>query len=137
LFALELDLDARSFALGNATAKGLDQSLYLSEKNREVERSSSRHAPFPPSSLARERLRRLRSRWENTSMREQAKAGILADSQERLLAVVRPDIEREIRARHADEPVQAGLFERIQIEARIRAEIREALAKAAPAEAVY
>jgi len=70
-------------------------------------------------------------------MREQAESGILADSQERLLALVRPDIEREIRARHADELSQSGLFERMQIEARIRAEIREALAKAAPDEAVY
>jgi len=70
-------------------------------------------------------------------MREQASSGILADSQERLLALVRPDIEREIRARHAGELSRAGLFERMQIEARIRAEIREALAKAAPDEAVY
>jgi hypothetical protein len=70
-------------------------------------------------------------------MRDQAKSGILADSQERLLALVRPDIEREIRARHAGELAQAGLFERMQIEARIRAEIREALKKAAPDEAVY
>ena len=70
-------------------------------------------------------------------MRERAEAGILADSQERLLALVRPAIEREIRARHAGELSRAGLFERLQIEARIRAEIREALAKAAPDEAVY
>ena len=70
-------------------------------------------------------------------MREQAKTGILADSRERLSEELRPDIEREIRARHAGELAQAGLFERLQIEARIHAEIREALAKAAPAEAVY
>ena len=70
-------------------------------------------------------------------MREEATVGILADSRERLLEMVHPDIEREIRARHAGELAQAGLFERMQIEARIRAEIREALAKAAPAEAVY
>ena len=70
-------------------------------------------------------------------MRELEKTGILADSQERLLEIVRPDVEREIRARHADELAQAGLFERMQIEARIRAEIREALEKAAPTEAVY
>jgi len=70
-------------------------------------------------------------------MREHAKTGILADSRERLVEAVGPDIEREIRARHAGELARAGLFERLQIEARIRAEIREALAKAAPAEAVY
>jgi hypothetical protein len=70
-------------------------------------------------------------------MRDKASSGILADSQERLLELVRPDIEREIRARYADELSRAGLFERLQIEARIRADIREALAKAAPDEAVY
>lgn len=70
-------------------------------------------------------------------MRVQAKAGILADSQERLSAIVLPGTKREIRARHAGELAQAGLFERLQIEARIRVEIREALAKAAPDEAVY
>ena len=70
-------------------------------------------------------------------MKEQAKSGILADSQERLLALVRPAIEREIRARHAGELSRAGLFERLQIEARIRAEIREALEKVAPAAALY
>jgi hypothetical protein len=70
-------------------------------------------------------------------MSEQVKTGIVADGRERLLAKVRPDLEREIRARHAAELAQAGLFERRQIEARIRAELRAALAQAAPPEAVY
>lgn len=86
---------------------------------------------------SRSTLYKLRRGWDNASMREQVESGILADSRERLLEVVRPDIEREIRARHAGDLERAGLFERLQIEARIRAEIREALARAAPAEAVY
>ena len=70
-------------------------------------------------------------------MSDTTKAGIVANGRELLLEAVRPDIVREIRARHAEELAHAGLFERIQIEARIRAEIRVALAQAAPPDALY
>lgn len=70
-------------------------------------------------------------------MAQRIKSGIMAGGRERLIAAVHPDIEREIRGRHAAELERAGLFERLQIEARIRAEIRAALAQAAPPDALY
>ena len=70
-------------------------------------------------------------------MSDTTKAGIVAGGRELLLEAVRPDIVREIRARYTDELARAGLFERMQIEARIRAEIRAALAQVAPPDALY
>lgn len=70
-------------------------------------------------------------------MSDEEKAGFVADGRERLLKVVRRDIVRQIRERHAPELESAGLFQRTLIEARIREEIRTALLKAAPPEALY
>ena len=70
-------------------------------------------------------------------MSEEAKVGFIADGRERLVKSIRRDIVREIRARHAQELERATFFDRMRIEARIREEIRAALALAASPEAVY
>jgi hypothetical protein len=61
----------------------------------------------------------------------------VADGQERLEEVSRRAIEQEVRGRFAKEIAHAGLFDRMRIEARIQKEIRIALDRAAPAEALY
>lgn len=61
----------------------------------------------------------------------------VADGPERLAEVSRRAIEQEVRARFAKEIAHAGLFDRIRIEARIQKEIRGALNRAVPTEALY
>lgn len=61
----------------------------------------------------------------------------VADGQERLEEVSRRAIEQEVRARFAKEIAHAGLFDRMRIEARIQKEIRVALDRAVPTEALY
>ena len=61
----------------------------------------------------------------------------VADGQERLEEVSRRAIEQEVRARFAKEITHAGLFDRMRIEAKIQKEIRIALDRTAPAEALY
>jgi len=61
----------------------------------------------------------------------------VADGQERLEEVSRRAIEQEVRARFAKEIAHAGLFDRMRIEAKIQKEIRIALDRTAPAEALY
>jgi F0F1-type ATP synthase epsilon subunit len=61
----------------------------------------------------------------------------VADGQERLEEVSRRAIEQEVRARFAKEIAHAGLFDRMRIEAKIQKEIRIALDRSAPVEALY
>lgn len=61
----------------------------------------------------------------------------VADGKERLEEVSRRAIEQEVRARFAKEIAHAGLFDRMRIEAKIQKEIRIALDRAAPSEALY
>lgn len=61
----------------------------------------------------------------------------VADGQERLEGVSRHAIEQEVRARFAHELNHAGLFDRMRIEAKIQKEIRVALDRVAPPEALY
>ena len=61
----------------------------------------------------------------------------VADGRERLAEVSRRAIEQEVRARFAKEVSHAGLFDRMRIEARIQKEIRVALGRVAPTEALY
>ena len=60
-----------------------------------------------------------------------------ADGRERLEEVSRRAIEQEVRARFAKEIAHAGLFDRMRIEARIQKEIRVALDRTVPTEALY
>jgi hypothetical protein len=61
----------------------------------------------------------------------------VADGHERLTKVSLRAIEQEVRARFAKEISQAGLFDRMRIEAKIQKEIRIALHREAPPEALY
>jgi len=62
---------------------------------------------------------------------------LVADGQERLVAASWQAIEREVRARFAKEIDHAGLFDRMRIEAKIQKEIRLAMNRAVPPEALY
>jgi hypothetical protein len=64
-------------------------------------------------------------------------ARFMADGEERLVEASWHAIEREVRARFAEEIAHAGLFDRMRIEAKIQKEIRVALDRAAPREALY
>jgi hypothetical protein len=64
-------------------------------------------------------------------------ARLVADGQERLVEASWQAIEREVRARFAEEIAHAGLFDRMRIEAKIQKEIRVACERAAPREALY
>jgi len=64
----------------------------------------------------------------------------VADGQVRLERASRrtiDQIEREIRARFAAEMSHAGLFDRMRIEAKIQREIRIAVDRVVPPEALY
>ena len=61
----------------------------------------------------------------------------VADGHERLQEVSRRAIEQEVRARFSKEIAHAGLFDRMRIEAKIQKEIRVALGRVAPTEALY
>jgi hypothetical protein len=65
------------------------------------------------------------------------KFGFMADGQERLEEASWEPIEREVRARFSKEIAHAGLFDRMRIEAKIQEEIRVALDRVAPPEALY
>lgn len=64
-------------------------------------------------------------------------SGFMADGQARLVEASWEPIEREVRARFAKEIAHAGLFDRMRIEAKIQEEIRIALDRVAPPEALY
>lgn len=64
----------------------------------------------------------------------------VADGEMRLRRASRrtiDQIEREVRARFAAEMSHAGLFDRMRIEAKIQKEIRIAVDRVAPPEALY
>ena len=63
--------------------------------------------------------------------------GFMADGHERLVEASWEPIEQEVRARFAKEIAHAGLFDRMRIEAKIQEEIRVALDRVAPPEALY
>lgn len=63
--------------------------------------------------------------------------GFIVDGEERLRERSRHAIEQEVRARFAREISQAGLFDRMRIEAKIQKEIRVALDRVAPPQALY
>jgi hypothetical protein len=63
--------------------------------------------------------------------------GFVADGEERLRELSRHAIEQEVRARFSREIAHAGLFDRMRIEAKIQKEIRIALDRVAPPEALY
>ena len=63
--------------------------------------------------------------------------GFIVDGEERLKELSRRAIEQEVRARFSREIAHAGLFDRMRIEARIQKEIRVALDRVAPPEALY
>lgn len=65
------------------------------------------------------------------------KARLMAEGRERLVEASWHAIEREVRARFAEEIAHAGLFDRMRIEAKIQKEIRIALDRVAPREASY
>ena len=70
-------------------------------------------------------------------MDERATHRFVADGRERALAANGPLIEREVRARHAEELTRAGFLERWRIEGRIRREIQEELTRVTPLGALY
>jgi hypothetical protein len=70
-------------------------------------------------------------------MNDEETCGIVADGRERLIDVLQPRIEAEVRARRAAELESAGPLERLRLEVEIAAEIRRTVNRQAPPEALY
>jgi hypothetical protein len=66
-----------------------------------------------------------------------ARNGIVADGRERVIAVELPRIQREVRARYADQWASTGFLKRIRLCRLIRREIRAKLDRLAPPAAMY
>lgn len=64
-------------------------------------------------------------------------ASFMPSGQQRAAGRDRRAVEREVRARFADEMEHAGLFDRMRIEAKIQKEIRVTLGRDAPPGALY
>jgi hypothetical protein len=64
-------------------------------------------------------------------------ASFMPSGQQRAAGTDRRAVEREVRARFADEMEHAGLFDRMRIEAKIQKEIRVALDRDSPPGALY
>lgn len=64
-------------------------------------------------------------------------SSFMPGGQQRTAGMDRGVVEREVRARFADEMEHAGLFDRMRIEAKIQKEIRVALDRESPPGALY
>lgn len=61
----------------------------------------------------------------------------VADGHEQSVSANRPFVEMEVRSRYAEQLAAAGILARLSLELQIRREIRLALERIAPAEALY